>query len=153
MRRVWMIVAMMSVVLTVTSTADARRRGRSSYTESVPQAAKETQADIEKSKPVDALDEVNAARKRLGLRPFQRDEALVIAAMSCAQYRARRLIGGHTYNDFAFLPRGGRASAAGCAAWHGTQWGSCCWQESWRFAGAGWSRGRDGRRYMHIFVR
>lgn len=103
--------------------------------------------------PRDALAEVNAVRRSRGLRPFLRDGGLLRAAKSCAKYRADRLISGHTANDFSALPRGSWADAAGCAAWYGNGWGSCCTYENYRFAGAAWCRGRDGRRYMHLFVR
>ena len=102
----------------------------------------------------DALHEVNAARARRGLPPYQRCEALSIAASKAADFRAARHIAGHTSNDFSFVPRGTGAGAAGCAAltpdWG---WGSCCTYERWRYAGAAWAMGRDGRRYMHLYVR
>lgn len=100
----------------------------------------------------DALDEVNAARARLGLRPFKRDDGLTLAALRCSRHRADRLVEGHV-NDFAFLPAGCSAGAAGCAAWpQGAGWGSCCWQENWEYAGAAYAIGANGLRYMHIFV-
>jgi len=102
---------------------------------------------------VEALAEVNALRRARGLRPFVFDEALTRGALNVARFRAERLIEGHTRNDFAGLPRGVRADAAGCAAWRGNDWDSCCTYENYRFAGAAWCRGRDGRRYMHLFVR
>jgi hypothetical protein len=102
----------------------------------------------------DALDEVNAARARRGLPAFQRDPALAVAASKAADFRAARHIAGHTSSDFAFVPSGASAAAAGCAAWTpGFGWGSCCTYERWRYAGAAWSMGRDGRRYMHLYVR
>src|ERR1700730_5896319 len=102
----------------------------------------------------DALQEVNQVRAQRGLRPFKPDDELADAAMAAAQYRARRLIAGHTNNDFRYLPRGARATAAGCAAWpRGMGWGACCTYENWRYAGAAWALGRDGKRYMHLFVR
>ena len=102
----------------------------------------------------DALHEVNAVRARRGLPPFQRDESLSRAAFQAADFRAARHIAGHTSNDFAFVPRGCTAAAAGCAAWTPDfGWGSCCTYERWRYAGAAWSMGRDGRRYMHLYVR
>lgn len=102
----------------------------------------------------DALDEVNEYRRRRGLRPFLRDEELSRAALACARYRAERLIEGHTSNDFSFVPAGGHADAAGCAAWPASMgWGSCCCEEDWQYAGAAFSVGKDGRRYMHLFVR
>jgi hypothetical protein len=30
---------------------------------------------------------------------------------------------------------------------------SCCVYENYTYAGAAWVSGRDGRRYMHLFVR
>lgn len=103
--------------------------------------------------PHEALAEVNALRRARGLRPFVFDEALTRGAKNVARFRARRLIEGHTADDFRGLPRGVRADAAGCAAWRGNDWGSCCTFDAYRFAGAAWCRGRDGRRYMHLFVR
>jgi hypothetical protein len=102
----------------------------------------------------DALDEVNAVRARRGLPAYQRDEALTVAASKAADFRAARHIAGHTSNDFGFVPSGTSATAAGCAAWTpGMGWGSCCTYERWRHAGAAWAMGRDGRRYMHLYVR
>jgi hypothetical protein len=102
----------------------------------------------------DALDEVNAARAARGLRPFIRDAALTDAAKGAARFRASRRMRGHTSNDFSFIPSGGSATAAGCAAWSpGMGWGSCCTYENYTYAGASWSIGSDGLRYMHLFVR
>ena len=102
----------------------------------------------------DALDEVNAVRSKRGLPKFVRDEGLSQAAAKCADYRATQLISGHTSNDFAFVPAGSSAAAAGCAAWSpGDGWGACCTYENYQKAGAAWAKGRDGRRYMHLFVR
>jgi hypothetical protein len=102
----------------------------------------------------DALDEVNAARAARGLRPYVRDALLTSAATTCAEFRASRLISGHTANDFAAVPPGGMASASGCAAWPpGMGWGSCCTYEGYTYAGAAYAMGRDGQRYMHLFVR
>jgi hypothetical protein len=101
-----------------------------------------------------ALKEVNAARARRGLPPYKEDKRLTVAAHGAAKYRAARLIAGHTPNDFQFVPKGGVAQAAGCAAWEPSWgWGSCCTYENWRYAGAAWAMGRDGRRYMHLFLR
>lgn len=101
----------------------------------------------------EALGEVNAVRAARGLRPYVVDELLVIGAKRCAVYRAARLIEGHTGNDFVFLPAGAYARAGGCAAWHGNDWGSCCTYDGYTYAGAAWARGRDGRRFMQLFVR
>lgn len=122
----------------------------------------------------DALDEVNRERARYGLRPFKRDNNLVLAAQYCCKYRAKYLIEGHSFNDFHFIPEykrdfgpGRRLGqkvynlgrlAAGCAAWpqngpFRNRWGSCCTYENHIYAGAWWEIGRDGKRYMHLFVR
>lgn len=108
---------------------------------------------------VDALDEVNECRARRGLRPFLRDGGLTAGAMGCAAFRAARGIDGHTPNDFGFLPPGCQCRATGAGAWpagtvttSGT-WGTCCTFEPWTYAGAAWVPGRDGKRYMSLFVR
>jgi hypothetical protein len=106
---------------------------------------------------VDALDEVNRYRASRGLPVFARDEQLSRAADAVADYRAARLIEGHVFEgsttDYSFLPSGARAEATGCAActpsWG---WQSCCAEERWRYAGAAWAMGRDGQRYMHLYV-
>jgi len=102
----------------------------------------------------DALAEVNAVRAARRLPPFIKDDNLTIAAYTAAKHRARHLCSGHTSNDFACLPAGCSASAAGCAAWHPSDgWGSCCTYDSYTYAGAAWALGKDGKRYMHLFVR
>jgi hypothetical protein len=101
----------------------------------------------------DGLDEVNAKRAARGLRPFVRDEGLTRAAASCAAFRASHLLFGHTANDFAFVPPGAQADAAGCAAYPASYgWMSCCTYEGYTHAGAAWVTGADGKRYMHLFV-
>jgi hypothetical protein len=102
----------------------------------------------------DALDEVNAARAARGLRPFVKDDSLTAGAMNVADFRAARLMAGHTGNDFAGLPAGGMATSAGCAAWEPSfGWGACCTYDNYTYAGAAFAVGRDGRRYMQLFVR
>jgi hypothetical protein len=102
----------------------------------------------------DGLDEVNAKRALRGLRPFIRDENLVLAAEACAAYRANYLMFGHTNNDFGFLPFGVSCNATGCAAYDISYgWMSCCTYENYTYAGAFWVTGNDGRRYMHLYVR
>lgn len=102
----------------------------------------------------DALDELNAQRAARGLRPYVRDEGLSKAAIDAATHRAANRISGHTPNDFAFLPRGSHAPAAGCAAWpQGMGFGSCCCYDDYTYAGAAYAIGSDGLRYMHLFVR
>jgi hypothetical protein len=120
-------------------------------------AAPDIQAAVAKlSNPgsAEALDEVNAARAARGLPPYIRDAGLTAAAAGCAEFRAARLIAGHTANDFAALPAGAMATSAGCAAWEpGMGWGSCCTYDRYTYAGAAYAMGRDGKRYMHLFVR
>jgi hypothetical protein len=102
----------------------------------------------------DALAEVNAARAKRGLRPFQHDPQLTQAALQCAQIRASRRIAGHLPNDFAYLPAGSTARSAGCGAMESSWgWGTCCTYENYTYAGAAWVMGADGKRYMHLFVR
>jgi len=102
----------------------------------------------------DGLEEGNAKRAARGLRPFLRDEGLTRAARECAQFRANSGLFGHTSNDFAFVPAGSSASSTGCAAYPaGFGWMSCCTYDNYTYAGAAWATGRDGRRYMHLFVR
>ena len=102
----------------------------------------------------DALDEVNAKRATMGLRPFVKDPLLTQAALACAKERAARHCHGHLPSDFAYLPPGGQAAAAGCGALEDSWgWGTCCYTENYTYAGAAWVRGSDGLRYMHIFVR
>ena len=111
-------------------------------------------AGLSVSPTPDALDEVNATRAARGLRPYIRDDNLTAAAAGCAEFRAARLMEGHTSNDFAALPAGTSASASGCAAWPvELGWGSCCTYDGYTYAGASYAMGRDGRRYMHLFVR
>lgn len=102
----------------------------------------------------EALHEVNAARAARGLPPYQYDPGLTQAAMTVASTRAASLNAGHTANDFAGLPSGVTASASGCAAWPASMgWGSCATYDRYTYAGAAWAPGRDGRRYMQLFVR
>lgn len=109
----------------------------------------------DKTGSADALDEVNAERAARGLRPFIKDELLTQAANIAAERRASRLIRGHLpESDFSCVPAGGVASAAGCGALEPSWgWGSCCTYDNYSYAGAAWVMGRDGRRYMHLFVR
>jgi hypothetical protein len=103
---------------------------------------------------VDALAEVNATRAARGLAPFIKDASLTAGAINVADFRAARLMEGHTANDFGGLPVRAVATAAGCAAWEPSWgWGACCTYENYTYAGAAYSMGRDGRRYMQLFVR
>lgn len=102
----------------------------------------------------DALDEVNAYRAKRGLPPFKHDPQLTIAAKRAAETRAKALWDGHLSNDFACLPAGVTADAAGCGALEDSWgWGTCCMDDNYSHAGAAWVRGSDGRRFMHLFVR
>lgn len=126
----------------------------------------------------DALDQVNYERSLRGLRPYKRDHNLAIAAKGCCRYRCNNFIEGHA-NDFTFLPQECKfgpyshlyQGPAGCARWsivnhrkfnlfdkNGKRyqysgWGSCCTYENWTYAGAYYCTGRDGNKYMHLFVR
>lgn len=104
-----------------------------------------------------ALAEVNARRAARGLKAFVADEGLRQAALACAKIRAASLIDGHLggpSGDFAYLPAGTTASAAGCGALEDSWgWGTCCMDEDYTYAGAAWVRGSNGKRYMHLFVR
>jgi hypothetical protein len=101
----------------------------------------------------DALAEVNAKRASRGLRPYLRDEGLTAAARACAQHRAAHLMFGHTANDFAFVPAGTRCDATGCAAYPASYgWLSCGIWDNYTRAGAAWAMGRDGKRYMHLYL-
>lgn len=102
----------------------------------------------------DALDAANAARAARGLPPFIRCPQLTAGAINVAQFRAERLIKGHCSNDFAGLPVGVTADAAGCAG-NSPSFGfmACCLFENWREAGAAMVLGRDGALYCQLFVR
>lgn len=102
----------------------------------------------------DALDQVNAMRASRGMPAYIRDDGLTQAAIAAASHRATYGIAGHTSNDFAFLPAGSSASAAGCGAMDAS-WGfrACTVYEHWTYAGAATALGSDGRLYHHIFVR
>lgn len=104
---------------------------------------------------VEALDELNELRAKRGLKPYIRDNGLTLAAARAAKARADRLLFGHLENDFACLPSGTRADAAGCAAYPAQDgFLACCmYDSSFRFAGAVSILGRDGRMYHHLFVR
>ena len=103
---------------------------------------------------VEALAEVNARRASKRLKPYIYDANLTAGAMEAAKRRAAGLITGHLPNDFVCLPKGTRAAAGGCAAWPPSYgWGSCCSDDNYTYCGAAWVLGRDGRRYMHLFVR
>lgn len=102
----------------------------------------------------DALDEVNAYRAKRGLPAFKHDAQLTIAAKRAAETRAKALWDGHLANDFACLPSGATADAAGCGALEDSfGWGTCCADGSYEYAGAAWVRGTNGLRFMHLFVR
>lgn len=101
-----------------------------------------------------ALREVNSARAAQGLRPYTFDRGLSQGASRVAHARAANFIEGHTSNDFAYLPRGSYASAGGSGALSPSWgWGTCCTYDNYTRAGASWVRGRDGKRYMQLFVR
>jgi len=109
----------------------------------------------------DGLAEVNAIRAQNGLPPFIYDPNLARAAAGCVNYRAEFGIKGHItvgrgkqlrVLEYDLLPQGAFANATGCGTSFGF-WNTCCTYENWTYAGAAWAIGRDGKKYMHIFVR
>ena len=107
--------------------------------------------------PEQVLEEVNAQRRARGLPPYIFDAGLARGAFAAAMYRAKNGIEGHTKvpgGDFAFLPSGARADAAGCARWQvGTGFGACAMYETeYHHAGAAFVT-VGNQRYMHLFVR
>lgn len=154
-----MLYRIMTVVLALVlaSVCDASdRRGRRSVPNGTivlpgeapaPYTGKDTECK-------DALEEVNAARAKRGLKPYANDPLLAKAAYAAAKARAAVLCAGHTQNDFGYVPAGGKATTAGCAAWK-PDWGfgACALYDNYTYAGAAWVMGSDGRRYMHVFYR
>jgi uncharacterized protein YkwD len=127
----------------------------SSVTASSVTASSVTASSVTEAKGEDdALAEVNSARAKRGLRPFQPDPLLNQAALACAKIRAANRIDGHLSNDFVHLPSGASATSAGCGALEPSWgWGTCCTFDNYTYAGAAWVMGFDGQRYMHLFVR
>lgn len=120
----------------------------------VPTPAPKGASLAEQATGADALSEVNAARASRGLRPYVNDSLLNQAAQAAAKARAACRCAGHTQNDFSYVPSGGWATSAGCAAWEPSWgWGACCTYDHYTYAGAAWAMGSDGKRYMHLFVR
>lgn len=105
------------------------------------------------AEPIEALGEVNRQRAERGLPPYAYDSDLTQAAGACAAYRAEHRLHGHTGSDFAFLPAGSHADAAGCAAWQ-SGFGACAvFETQYHTAGAAFVVGKDGLRYCQLFVR
>lgn len=111
-------------------------------------------AGLVRAEAIDALDAANAARAARGLPPFIRDPNLTAGAIQAANFRAARLMAGHTANDFQALPPGTHADAAGCAG-NDPSWGfmACALYEPWTYAGAAWAMGSNGKLFCHLFVR
>lgn len=119
---------------------------------------------------VTCLDQINRQRAAYGLDPYVHDDDLTKAALGCVECRAATLNPDHlsdtNQGDFRFLPGGFKGKvenyAAGCAAWPedhclSSGFGACAMYDGCRLgksirAGAAWCRGRDGRRYMHLFI-
>ena len=86
-----------------------------------------------------------------------KDEGLTEAALAAATFRANHHISGHIpgqHGDFAYLPAGVKADAAGAGALT-PDWGfaTCAMYDSYEYAGAAWIKGNDGKLYCHLFVR
>jgi hypothetical protein len=130
-------------------------QGRMVWKATIEQPTKDNvAAAVNRFTKQDALDEVNAKRSRAGLKPFVRDDGLTKAAAACAAIRAENGIRGHLPSDFAYLPSGASADAAGCGALDPSwEWQSCCDDEDYTYAGAAVVIGADGKRYMLLFVR
>lgn len=146
----------LTVLVILSSVADAGPRQRRSmrYSQETIRPQQGSYSTATTDSGSDALNEVNSARAQRGLPPFIHDPNLASAAEVCAGLRAQYLLAGHTANDFAALPFGVSASAAGCGALDPSWgWGTCCTFDNYRYAGAAVVVGRDGRRFMHLFVR
>lgn len=154
--RTYVILAIF-IIVSCGNESQALPRHRRAQTTSYGVAPATISTPAEVGAAVDALAEVNAERARRGLRAFIQDEGLTAAALAAATHRARYRIAGHLTSgmgDFAFLPAGSSARAAGCGAlepWWG--WGSCCTFDNYSYAGAAVVMGADGKRYMHLFCR
>jgi hypothetical protein len=152
---------LVGLVLVVFGNTAQAQRGRRTYPQYVPQYTPQYRPTpliepapgvIPQNEVADALEEVNAKRATRGLRPFIKDAGLTVAAYECAKYRAKHLMFGHTSNDFNFSKV--QCESTGCAAYEDRYgWMSCCMWENYTYAGAAWVRGKDGKRYMHLFVR
>lgn len=120
-----------------------------------PQAAPALSPKVGVSDAVDALDEVNQFRQRIGLSPWRRSEGLMAAARSCAIHRAKWCCEGHSPNDFAAVPPGEFSRASGCAArWPGEPFDSCCIRDGhYTEGGAAYAIGPDGRKYCQVYCR
>jgi hypothetical protein len=165
MRFMMIVVVLFAVVEAAVQAGPLRRSRQNRMVSAAPRQApvlaqsessvRRTEADAMAFERVDdALQEVNAERAKRGLRPFLPDPLLNQAARACAKIRATKLIESHLSNDFAYLPSGASATAAGCGALDPSWgWGTCCTYDSYTYAGAAWVRGSDGKRYMHLFVR
>lgn len=156
MQKIAISITILFIVGCACDASDRKARGRSAWawanaTEAAKPVASSPAPTGAECK--DALAEVNEARKARGLPPFQHDPLLSQAAYSAAKQRASQGLAGHLDNDFACLPTGAKADAAGCAMWgDGEGWGSCCTYDSYSHAGAAWVVS-GGQRFMHLFVR
>lgn len=105
-----------------------------------------------------ALDVLNKQRSARGLYPYILDANLQASAENLARFRAANLIAGHTANDFAGCVPGCNAQCTGCSAWEGwvvaqLGFGSCQdYSQEYRYAGAAWETGKDGRIYSHLVL-
>lgn len=146
------LIASLAIVFVLSNFCEARwrpfQRQQQQQSNSSPGISRGSQSI---SAPIDALDEVNRARARRGLRPFIRDNGLSQAAAKAASERGRNRIKGHTNNDFKYSRN---ATSAGCGAMEPSWgWNTCCTYENHTYAGAAYVMGADGNRYMHLYVR
>lgn len=102
----------------------------------------------------DVLRELNEQRAERGLPPYIWDADLTLAAASASEYRASRLMFGHC-DDFAHLPQGATAEAAGCAAYPASYgfMACACYEAGSYHAGACYTLGTDNKRYCQLFIR
>lgn len=142
--------------------SDKKARGQAAWAwataKAVPAEPVQKTTNSALAECIDALQEVNDARKARGLPPFQPDAKLTEAALACAREMAARGIHGHLpESDFKHLSStvSTNGVAAGCAALEPSWgWQSCCWDDVGpTHAGAAYVMGADGLRYNHIFVR
>lgn len=163
MQKIVISITILFIVGCACDASDRKARGQAAWAwasvSAKPASAETTKPAVPKTETraecVDALQEVNDARKARGLPPFQPDAKLTEAALACARERAARGIHGHLpESDFKHLSSSvpTEGVAAGCAAWE-DGFGACAMYDNYAYCGAAWVRGSDGLKYCHVFVR